>query len=129
MPCEFFFHFQAPPRRQFSYSSTQTRQIHVAKTEEEMELIKARDRATANRVENAQKEIKNRLETRSTVEMLKEKLKAKKRNDSETRLSETDNHSEDPDNENSSVSLPELNRKNNDDCPDDVAIQRLDGNS
>ena len=90
---------------------------------------KASVRATANRVENAQKEIKNRLETRSTVEMLKEKLKAKKRNDSETRLSETENQSEDPDNENSSVSLPELNRQNNDDCPDDVAIQRLDGNS
>ena len=87
-------------------------------------MIKASVRATANRVENAQKEIKNRLETRSTVEMLKEKLKAKKRNDSET-----ENQSEDPDNENSSVSLPELNRQNNDDCPDDVAIQRLDGNS
>ena len=125
----FLFHFQAPPRHQFSYSSTQTRQIHEAKTEEEIELIKASVRATAKKVENAQKEIKNRLETRSTVEMLKEKLKAKKRNDSETRLSETDNQSEDPDNENSSVSLPELNRKNNDDCPDDVAIQRLDGNS
>ena len=125
----FLFHFQAPPRHQFSYSSTQTRQIHVAKTEEELELIKASVRATAKKAENAVKDMKNRLETKSKVQMLKEKLKAKKRNDSETRLSETDNQSEDPDNENSSISLPELNRQNNDDCPDDVAIQRLDGNS
>ena len=96
----------------------------MAKTEEELELIKASVRATANRVENAVKDMKNRIETRSTVEMLREKLKSKKRN-----TSETENLSEDPENENSSVSLPELNQQNNDDCPDDVAIQRLDGNS
>ena len=117
------FHFQGQPRHQFSYSSTQTKQIHVAKTEEELELIKASVRATAKKAENAVKDMKNRLETKSKVEMLKEKLKAKKRNDSET-----ENQSEDPDNENSSVSLPEINRQNNDDCPDDVAIQRpIDG--
>ena len=95
----------------------------MAKTEEELELIKASVRATANRVENAVKDMKNRQETKSKVEMLKEKLKSKKRN-----TSETENQSEDPENENSSVSLPELNRQNKDDCPDDVAIQRpIDG--
>ena len=109
----------------------------MAKTEEELELIKASVRATANRVENAKKDLENRLETRSQVQLLKEKLKSKKRNTSETENQSED--SEDPrnamleakeilQNENSSVSLSELNRKNNDDCPDDVAIQRpIDG--
>ena len=93
--CTYLFIFQAPrpqirhPAHPAHYSSQpKSGQIHVAKTTEDFELIKASVRATANRVENAKKDLEKTLETREQVEKLKERLKTKKRG-----ISETENNS------------------------------------
>ena len=94
------------PRQPASHQSKSQSSLQVAKTDDELELIKASVRATQNRVENATKDLQNRLETRNKVKELKEKLMSKKR-----KASETENSSDGAENDKDTLQAKEVFQK------------------
>ena len=100
------FHIFQTPRQPTSQQSKTLSSLQVAKTDDELELIKASVRATQNRVENATKDLQNRLETRNKVKELKEKLMSKKR-----KASENENSSDGAENDKDSLQAKEVFQK------------------